>query len=109
MRRYLVTVASLFVTGIACAQFKANQTSTAGVQTATVKAPAAEPLDTARRITRDEAARMAAEGKALFIDVRPKSEYDASHIKGAVHVPLAEVITRLRDLPPKKFLITYCA
>jgi len=109
MRRYLVTVASLLVTGIACGQFKANQTSTAGVQTATVQTPAAESLESARRITRDEAIKMVAQGKAVFIDVRPKSDYDASHIKGAISMPLGEVITRLRDLPPRKFLITYCA
>jgi hypothetical protein len=109
MHRYLVTVATLLVAGIACGQFKANQTSTAGVQTATVKAPAVESLDSARRITRDEAIKMVAEGKAVYVDVRPKSDYDANHIKGAISMPLGEVITRLRDLPPRKFLITYCA
>jgi predicted sulfurtransferase len=109
MRRLLITVAAMLVAGVAFGQFKVNQTSTAGVQTATVQAPGTEPLDSARRITRDEAAKMVKEGKAVFIDVRPKSEYDISHIKGAISMPLGEVITRLRDLPPKKYLITYCA
>jgi 3-mercaptopyruvate sulfurtransferase SseA len=109
MRRFLVTAASLLVASVACGQFKANQTSTSGVQTATIAAPGSESLDTARRITRDEAIKMVAEGKAVFVDVRTKSDYDASHIKGAISMPLTELLTRLRDLPPKKFLITYCA
>lgn len=107
MRRLLTTVVALLVAGTACGQFKANQTSTSGVQTATV-APA-QPLDSARRIAREEAVEMAKTGKAIFIDVRTKDQYDLGHIKGAVNMPLGEVITRLRNLPPKKFLITYCA
>jgi len=52
---------------------------------------------------------MVKEGKAIWIDVRPKTDYDIDHIKGAYNVPLTEVILRMKELPPKKFLITYCA
>jgi len=66
-------------------------------------------LESARRITREEATKMVAEHKAVYIDVRPKEQYDISHIKGAISIPLAELPNRWRDLPVGKFLITYCA
>jgi hypothetical protein len=66
-------------------------------------------LDSARRIPRDEAMKMVKEGKAVYIDVRQKDQYDLSHIPGAINIPLGELQTRWKDLPPGKFLITYCA
>jgi len=66
-------------------------------------------LESARRITREEAMKLVAEHKAVYIDVRPKEQYDISHIKGAISIPLAELPNRWRDLPVGKFLITYCA
>jgi rhodanese-related sulfurtransferase len=41
--------------------------------------------------------------------VRGKDQYDLSHIPGAMNIPLGELPTRWKDLPPGKFLITYCA
>src|ERR1043165_2384885 len=67
------------------------------------------PLDSARRIPREEAMKLVAEHKAVYIDVRSKEQYDISHIKGAINIPLAELPNRWRDLPVGKFLITYCA
>src|SRR5207248_8050122 len=66
-------------------------------------------LDSARRIERDEAMKMVKEHKAVWIDVRQKDQYDISHIPGAINIPLGELTTRWKDLPPGKFLITYCA
>ena len=66
-------------------------------------------LESARRIARDEATKMVKEGKAVYVDVRGKDQYDISHIKGAISVPLGELQSRWKDLPPGKFLITYCA
>ena len=108
-RRFLITAASLLIASVACGQFKANQTSTAGVQTAKVAAPATDSLDSAKRIDRETAIEMVKEGKAVYIDVRPKNEYEAGHIAGAINIPLGELLTRLKDIPPKKYLITYCA
>jgi len=100
---------TVLISTAAFGQFKANQTSTAGTQPATLTAPAAQSLDDARRIPRDEAIKMVKQGKAVWVDVRPKTDFDAGHIKGALNIPLAELTQRFRDLPPKKFLITYCA
>ncbi len=66
-------------------------------------------LESARRISREDAMKMVAEHKAVYIDVRSKEQYDISHIKGAISIPLSELPTRWKDLPVGKFLITYCA
>lgn len=68
-----------------------------------------QSLDAARRINREDAMKMVKQGKAVYIDVRPKDQYDISHIPGAISIPVGELQNRWRDLPVGKFLITYCA
>ncbi len=70
---------------------------------------AEKSLEAANRVSRDEAIKLVKENKAVFVDVRSKDSYDAGHIKGAVSIPESQLITRLRELPPKKMIITYCA
>ena len=109
MKTLLTTLFTVFVAGAACGQFKPAQTSTNPVQITTSTVAASQSLDDARRITRDEAIKMVRDGKAVWIDVRSRADYDAGHIKGAINIPLAELPQHFRDLPLKKFLITYCA
>ena len=47
-------------------------------------------------------------GEALFLDVRSKDAYTASHIPGALSIPLAEIETRIDELDPNQWIITYC-
>lgn len=47
-------------------------------------------------------------GKAVFIDVRDASAYAEAHIPGALSIPLAELETRLAELDPNQWIITYC-
>ena len=54
------------------------------------------------------AAARAADG-ALLIDVRERSEWDAGHAPGAIHIPYEEIGTRARELPLDRALVTYCA
>jgi hypothetical protein len=121
MRTMVAALAiTVFATGLAQAQYKQTPPS------ATTPTPAVQPggpavqmipgppatdtsLDAARRISRDEAMKMVKEGKAVYIDVRSKEQYDISHIKGAISIPLSELQTRWRDLPVNRYLITYCA
>jgi len=67
------------------------------------------PLESARRISREEAIKLVKEKKAVYVDVRGKDQYDQGHIKGAINIPLGDLVNHLRDLPPKQFIITYCA
>ena len=106
MRPLVASFVVLLTTGVACGQFKAGSPSPSPLQ---VAKPATESLDSARRIVRDDAIKMVEEKKAIWIDVRTKDQYDIGHIKGAMNIPLADLPSHFRDLPPKKFLITYCA
>jgi 3-mercaptopyruvate sulfurtransferase SseA len=117
MRHFLTALAVVALTGAASAQYKtpAPQGTPAipvspnpNVQITPVN-PAEQTLESARRIAREEAIKMVAAGKAVYIDVRPKDQFDIEHIKGAVSVPLGELTARVKELPKNKFLITYCA
>jgi len=122
MRNVSVFAAAMaLVAATASAQYKTPQaappSNPGGVQVApnnniqvlTSQTPAEDDLSAAKRISRDEAVKMVKEGKAVWIDVRPEAQYDEGHIPGALKFPLSEITSKLTQLPPRKFLITYCA
>ncbi len=114
-----VAIASTFVAGLAAAQMKVPaqqqpQTSTSPVKIVMpgeqAQAAAAEKLlESARRISRQEAIKLVKENKAVYVDVRSKESYDAGHIKGALSFPLSDIPARMGELPKNKTIITYCA
>lgn len=53
-------------------------------------------------ITPSEAAKMFSEQKAIIVDVREDDEWKAQHIAGAIHIPLAQVESRLNELTQYK-------
>ncbi len=108
MRKIAVfALASLMLSGAACAQMK-TQTAAPNMQPMVTAAPE-PPIESAKRIDRDEAIKMVKRGKAVFVDVRPKDQYDIGHIKGAMNIPLGDLLTRIKELPAHKYIITYCA
>src|SRR5471030_267400 len=114
MRHFVAATAvvAFLATGLADAQMKAAVppgTPTTQVTSVTPVAVPDAPLESARRITREEAIKLVKGKKAVYVDVRSKENYDQAHITGAVSIPLGEVLTRLREIPPKMFIITYCA
>lgn len=125
MRKWLIAAAgSMLFASIACGQYKTNPAPAAPAQTPTPTpitssltptTPPADPNENARRITRDEGLEMVRSGKAVWVDVRAKDQFDLEHIKGAVNYPLGDLETDLdkktaeSKLPKNKFLITYCA
>jgi rhodanese-related sulfurtransferase len=48
--------------------------------------------------------------KPIFIDVRESYEFEASHVEGAVNIPLGEITApeTLRDIPKDAKLVLYC-
>ena len=42
------------------------------------------------------------------IDVRPRQEYEAGHIPGALSIPVAELKRRLKTLPRNRQIVAYC-
>jgi len=78
-------------------------------------APTSEPANPAvkapseiQRVTLEESKLAFDNGKATFVDVRIASTYEASHIPGALSIPLAELQTRIDELDPDAWIITYC-
>lgn len=58
--------------------------------------------------SRQELLEKASKGEVIVIDVRPGNEYDAGHLPFARSMPLAELKTRIAELPTDKPVIAYC-
>lgn len=44
----------------------------------------------------------------VVLDVRPREEYDAGHIPGAVSIPIDELPDRIGELPADADIVVYC-
>lgn len=68
-----------------------------------------EARDPLEPLSIDELRRRIADGEPLLVlDVRPREEYEAGHIPGAVSVPLDELLERLDELPLDREVVAYC-
>ena len=56
----------------------------------------------------DELVRRVRAGEVTVIDVRPREEYLAAHIPGALSVPLADLGKRLGALQKRRDIVAYC-
>lgn len=61
------------------------------------------------RVSVDEAAKMYGQPDVAIIDVRNPDEYTSGHVKGAIFIPVDEVIARTDELPKNKKLLFICA
>jgi len=59
-------------------------------------------------IGRDELVQRARSGEVVLIDLRPREEYEAGHIPGAISMPLEELGSRLDVLPREAEIVAYC-
>jgi hydroxyacylglutathione hydrolase len=55
------------------------------------------------------AATLALEKGAVLLDVRERSEWDAGHAPGAVHIPYEELREGTHELPTDRPVVAYCA
>jgi rhodanese-related sulfurtransferase len=106
MRRLFALPVILLVAGTAAAQYKQNPRT---ANSTPLVAPGLVTLDKAKRIHRDEARKLVAQNKAVFVDIRSKASYDKGHIKGALSIPGSQLMMRINEIPSGKMIITYCA
>jgi 3-mercaptopyruvate sulfurtransferase SseA len=59
------------------------------------------------RISPEDAKKAFDQGSAIFIDVRSAQEYEQRHIPGALSIPLLELESRIGELNPDTWYITY--
>lgn len=59
-------------------------------------------------MTREELARRLKQGDLVVLDVRPREEFDAGHLPGAISAPLDELERRLRRLRKDREIVVYC-
>jgi len=59
------------------------------------------------RATAEQARQLQQQG-AILLDVREDAEWRAGHAPGARHIPLSRLPARMKDLPPRRTVITVC-
>jgi rhodanese-related sulfurtransferase len=59
-------------------------------------------------VSRDELLRRAEGGDVIVLDVRPREEYEAGHIAGAVSVPFDELEVHVAGIPRGTLVVAYC-
>lgn len=59
-------------------------------------------------VASDELLRRVRLGEVTVLDVRPREEYRAGHIPGALSIPVAELRARLGELPKERAIVAYC-
>jgi rhodanese-related sulfurtransferase len=64
-------------------------------------------MASSREVSREEAEKMVSEG-AQLVDVRADHEWEAGHIAGAKHLPLAELSERVGEIDRKRPVVLYC-
>ena len=60
------------------------------------------------RVSLEDAKAALDAGTAIFVDVRGDQAYAAAHVAGSVSLPLTEIESRIDDLDPNQWIITYC-
>lgn len=64
--------------------------------------------DDLKPVRRDELMQLASAGEAMVIDVRPRGEFEAGHVPGAINIPIDSLPQRLMELPRHQEIVAYC-
>ena len=59
-------------------------------------------------VTRDQLLARLRRGDVVVLDVRPRTEYVAGHIRGAISIPVADLRGRLGEVPHGAQVVAYC-
>jgi 3-mercaptopyruvate sulfurtransferase SseA len=108
MRKTITLFAFCALAGVAGAQYKTSTPNATPMATGTTTT-ADQQLAKVRRITEAETSRLFKNGSAVIVDVRSSSQFQMGHIRGAVNIPGSQLVARIKELPPGKTIIAYCA
>ncbi|MDF8335466.1 ArsR/SmtB family transcription factor [Novosphingobium cyanobacteriorum] len=64
--------------------------------------------DSLEAVSREELIGRMKDGLVTVLDVRPRDEFEAGHLPGALNIPLSELTDRLADLPDGQEVVAYC-
>ena len=64
--------------------------------------------DTLAPVTLAELKQLMRNDQVTVIDVRPRAEFEAGHIPGALSIPVPELGRRAHSLPKRKEVVAYC-
>ncbi len=64
--------------------------------------------DELEQLSRADLIERARAGEVTVLDVRPREEYEAGHIPGAISIPLDDLEARLAELPTDSEIVAYC-
>jgi rhodanese-related sulfurtransferase/DNA-binding transcriptional ArsR family regulator len=67
-----------------------------------------EPHGTTESVDVSGLAERVRQGSVVLLDVRPGDEFWAGHMPGAISVPLADLESRLGELPQDREIVAYC-
>ena len=67
-----------------------------------------ESKEALQAVGSEELIRRVRNGETLLLDVRPREEYEAGHIAGALSVPLDELKDFVAELPRDREIAAYC-
>lgn len=107
------TIAAIVIASLstitASAQYKPVKPNSPGSPVKMTPGVTPDTMKSVRRISIDEAEKLVKQGKAVYVDVRSQEQYDKGHIRGAISMPTSKMVQRLREIPPGRTIITYCA
>jgi len=67
-----------------------------------------QSLDDLEALGAEDLAQRMRTGEVTLVDVRPRDEYRAGHIPGAISIPVGELERRLAELPAGREIVAYC-
>jgi 3-mercaptopyruvate sulfurtransferase SseA len=93
---------------LACNSVERNLSSSVPAEKNTSATPTAT-VDGVRRVTTAELKDLIDKGEAFVVDVRNEASFKAGHIRGAVLIPNKDVLSRVKELPRDRTIVTYCS
>ena len=51
----------------------------------------------------------AGDPRTVVLDIRPPEHYNNGHIKGSLHIPLTQLVGRMKEIPKDKKIAVVCA